>query len=109
MLTVVASGAYHFLYNTSKWKKLRAAQLREEPLCRICKNAKEVKQADTVDHIKPHKGDKELFFDSTNLQSLCKECHDSIKKEIEIKGYYSGCDENGWPLSKNHPVYRGKM
>jgi 5-methylcytosine-specific restriction protein A len=29
-----------------------------------------------VDHIKPHKGDEELFYDINNLQPLCKCCHD---------------------------------
>ncbi|NMA84113.1 MAG: HNH endonuclease [Epulopiscium sp.] len=29
-----------------------------------------------VDHIKPHKGNEDLFYDINNLQSLCKSCHD---------------------------------
>jgi 5-methylcytosine-specific restriction protein A len=29
-----------------------------------------------VDHIIPHKGDKDLFWDSNNWQPLCKTCHD---------------------------------
>lgn len=32
--------------------------------------------ANVVDHIKPHRGDKVLFWDSANWQPLCKECHD---------------------------------
>lgn len=32
--------------------------------------------ATIVDHKVPHKGDKALFWDSTNWQSLCKPCHD---------------------------------
>lgn len=31
--------------------------------------------ASIVDHVMPHKQDKTLFWDSTNWQSLCKDCH----------------------------------
>jgi 5-methylcytosine-specific restriction protein A len=34
------------------------------------------KMAKVVDHIKPHKGNKEEFFDLNNLQALCKRHHD---------------------------------
>ena len=33
-------------------------------------------RATVVDHIRPHKGNRELFWDRTNWQSLCKQCHD---------------------------------
>jgi len=39
-----------------------------------------------VDHIKPHKGDMELFWDSDTWQPLCKSCHDSIKAREEARG-----------------------
>ncbi|WP_327198035.1 HNH endonuclease [Sporanaerobacter acetigenes] len=29
-----------------------------------------------VDHIEPHKGNEDLFYDINNLQSLCKSCHE---------------------------------
>jgi 5-methylcytosine-specific restriction protein A len=29
-----------------------------------------------VDHITPHRRNKELFWDKTNWQALCKRCHD---------------------------------
>jgi 5-methylcytosine-specific restriction protein A len=29
-----------------------------------------------VDHIKPHKGDRGLFWELANHQALCKRCHD---------------------------------
>lgn len=32
-------------------------------------------QADLVDHIRPHKGDMELFWDGSNWQSMCDLCH----------------------------------
>ncbi|WP_435645121.1 HNH endonuclease [Butyricicoccus porcorum] len=33
-------------------------------------------RATVVDHIVPHRGDPKLFWDQTNWQSLCKQCHD---------------------------------
>lgn len=51
-----------------------------------------------VDHIVPHKGDEALFFDSGNLQSLCKPCHDR-DKAAEERGksiIYFGAD--GYPI-----------
>ncbi|WP_345799048.1 HNH endonuclease [Agrobacterium pusense] len=35
------------------------------------------------DHIEPHKGDEALFYDPSNLQSLCAPCHDKLKARIE--------------------------
>lgn len=32
--------------------------------------------ATVVDHIIPHKGDYERFWDRSGWQSLCKRCHD---------------------------------
>jgi 5-methylcytosine-specific restriction protein A len=31
--------------------------------------------ATAVDHIQPHRGDYELFWDSDNWQPLCATCH----------------------------------
>jgi 5-methylcytosine-specific restriction protein A len=43
-------------------------------------------QATVVDHIKPHQGDPELFWDSENLQALCAPCH-SRKTASEDGGF----------------------
>ena len=64
------------LYDRSRWrhptKGLQACILRRDIICRICNRA-----ASTVaDHIRDHHGDEALFFDPTNLQGLCKWCHD---------------------------------
>ncbi|APZ53125.1 AAA domain-containing protein [Salipiger abyssi] len=36
-----------------------------------------------VDHIRPHNGDPDLFWDRDNLQAVTKEWHDSIKQARE--------------------------
>nr|MDX8322409.1 HNH endonuclease [Agrobacterium sp. rho-8.1] len=40
------------------------------------------------DHVKPHKGDEVVFFDETNLQTLCKLCHDTLKQREERSRSY---------------------
>lgn len=70
------SRPFKCLYNTSRWKKSRKQYLMVHPLCEECRKHGMIKAADVVDHIIPHKGNEELFWDESNWQSLCKECHD---------------------------------
>jgi 5-methylcytosine-specific restriction enzyme A len=86
---------------------MRRLQLQREPLCVFCKARGKVTAATVADHITPHRGDAQLFWDNNNLQSACKLCHDSSKKEIEHKGYSTEIGVDGRPVDKkNHPVYR---
>lgn len=94
-------GKYHHLYNTTRWRARRKAQLDAEPLCRICKRQGRATPARVADHIKPHRGDLTLFW-CGDLQSLCKPCHDSTKAQEERSGKVRGCDKDGTPLDANH-------
>jgi len=67
---------YHNLYDGVTWERLRLSFLSENPLCVMCLEEGISKMAKVVDHIKPHKGNKEEFFDLNNLQALCKRHHD---------------------------------
>ena len=58
-----------------KWRAARKAYLRDHPLCVACKARGRPVRASEVDHVKPHRGDPELFWDSDNWQALCKGCH----------------------------------
>lgn len=62
-------------YDT-RWRKARKLFLQQHPLCVLCQEEGKVVPATVVDHIIPHRGDKRLFWDQTNWQSLCKNCHD---------------------------------
>ncbi len=75
-------------YN-KKWRNYRLVYLTDNPWCARCDG---LVSADVVDHIKPHKGDMELFWDESNLQSLCKSCHD-LKTSKEDGGH-------GWRKQK---------
>lgn len=61
----------------SRWQKARHTYLKHHPLCVECEKAGKVTSATVVDHIIPHKGNKKLFWDKNNWQSLCKACHDA--------------------------------
>ncbi len=67
-----------------RWQIRSKRYLAEHPLCAICqkKNPPVVRGAAVVDHIIPHKGNYDLFWDESNWQSACKECHD-IKTATE--------------------------
>ena len=58
------------------WQRYRKGFLTEHPLCVSCKTKGRIVPAMVVDHIKPHKGDSSLFWDTSNHQALCKTCHD---------------------------------
>lgn len=53
--------------NGARWRKIRAAQLQAEPLCRMC-----LHPANEVDHIEGDTRKNRLMLD---LQSMCKPCH----------------------------------
>ncbi|MCR6498427.1 HNH endonuclease [Shinella sp. CPCC 101442] len=89
---------WHHLYQRAAWRRLRAHQLAVQPLCEFCLISEEVTAAEVVDHRKPHKGDLELFYDPSNLQSLCAPCHNGHKQRIErgSKAVVIGVD--GYPI-----------
>lgn len=69
-----------------RWRKLRASFLLRNPLCVHCRDAGKITPANEVDHIIPHRGDMEKFYDQSNLQGLCKPCH-SRKTATEDGGF----------------------
>lgn len=86
---------------TYRWKKARAAWLREHPLCgdredgpnsehSQCVRDGRVTAARFVDHIKAHRGDRTLFWQRSNWQSLCTDCN-AVKTAQEENERRSGC------------------
>lgn len=63
---------YHQLYSMPSWRKIRRKFLIDHPVCVQC-GAK----ATVVDHIIPHNGNMELFYELSNLQPLCASCHNA--------------------------------
>ena len=59
-----------WLYHSRRWRKARAIFLAQHPLCAMCGGP-----ANVVDHITPHRGKLEVFWDEGNWQALCVRCH----------------------------------
>lgn len=87
-----------------KWRKRRARQLEEFPLCKLCMDVRGLTVPATVaDHVERHGGDPIKF--KGPLQSLCAPCHNGVKQSLESggDGYIRGCDLRGNPLDPRHP------
>lgn len=89
--------AWHGFYTGAYWNRRRRLQLLEHPLCVFCAEQGQVVRATVVDHVKPHRGDWNLFVLGP-LQSLCAPCHNSTKKTLEQEK--PGADADGWPLDR---------
>ena len=68
---------------TSEWERARQLYLAEHPLCAMCERERRFMPATVVDHIQPHRGDRELFWNENNWQALCKRHHDRDKQREE--------------------------
>jgi hypothetical protein len=94
-------------YKSKAWQRLRQHQLSKHPYCQcpIHQGTNKAYPATVADHVEPHRGDKRKFFNG-KLQSLAKQCHDSIKQQIEHTGTFSGNDDQGNPLDTRSGWWR---
>lgn len=69
-----------------RWQQARAGYLNKHPLCVECEKEGRVEVATDLDHIVPHKGDMEKFWQRENWQGLCKR-HHSEKTAREDGGF----------------------
>lgn len=72
------------IYNSERWKRLRAWKFTNNPLCEVCKLKDIVTPAEDIHHIVSFMSTDDpvqrrfLAYDYDNLMSLCKSCHQSI-------------------------------
>ena len=57
-----------------EWRKARLLWIQAYPVCAAC-GWIDVPRKMVVDHIRPHRGSRLLFWDRSNWQTLCKKCH----------------------------------
>ena len=89
-------------YRTDRWQRLRSRVLSKQPFCAMRGQRERCRLVATeVDHIRPHRGDRRLFFDRANLQPMCRSCH-AQKTAREVLGKGPGWDEHGMPLDPDH-------
>jgi 5-methylcytosine-specific restriction endonuclease McrA len=83
-------------YKTARWQALRRPVLqRDLYTCQrtgiLLTGKHPAPNSPVVDHIKPHRGDPELFWSEANLMAVSKAYHDSEKQrqeQGEIKGVW---------------------
>ncbi|MGX1786131.1 HNH endonuclease [Bosea sp. NPDC055332] len=83
-------------YSSTRWQRIRKAQLAAEPLCQLCLEIDVVTEANTVDHVIPHRGNEQLFW-SGPFNSLCASCHSRHKQRQEHGRTIVRFDASGWP------------
>lgn len=65
------------------WRKARGQHLYDNPLCVQCEAEGRVTIATVVDHVDPHRGNQQIFWDRSRWQSLCAHHHASTKQRGE--------------------------
>lgn len=82
------------IYNTKRWKDLRAYMVQKYPLCQECLKAGKITPTEEVHHLKspfvPGLTEEEKYkraYDENNLLCLCRECHikEHHKNELTMK------------------------
>ena len=58
-----------------RWRQARLDFLAEHPFCAHCQQQGRMILATDVDHVHPHQGDVNLFWDESNWSALCHGCH----------------------------------
>lgn len=64
------------IYKSQQWVKLRASYVQHQPLCEHCLSYGIITPGVIVDHIKEIE-DGGAIFDFSNLQHLCRACHNT--------------------------------
>ncbi len=66
-----------------RWSKARDTFLARNPVCIGCIAIGRVEAATVVDHVEPHRGDVDKFWDTAMWQACCRWHHDSVKQRLE--------------------------
>ena len=63
-------------YHSKEWQAVRTQVLeRDSYLCQVCKRAGRITPASTVHHIKAVRVDPSKRLDASNLETICRSCH----------------------------------
>lgn len=81
----------------STWRALRIIHLNASPLCVFHLERGEYVAATIADHIESVRDAPERRLDPTNIQSLCKPCHDRVRQQEQA------AERRGKPPAKPLP------
>lgn len=89
-----------YLYGR-KWRVAKGKFIAKHPICRMCLDAGRTEPARVVDHVVPHKGNAALFWDRSNWQALCFNCHNQHKQRQERLDELAAnaCRIDGYPVN----------
>lgn len=99
---------YRHLYDTAAWKRLRIqCFVRDNYTCqrtgKLLGGKHPAPDSPVANHIKPHRGDRALFFSLDNLETVSKKVHDGLIQADESRGYATTIGLDGWPTDNAHP------
>lgn len=78
------------VYNTERWRRLRAWKFACNPLCEMCLKDDKVVPAEDIHHVVSFRSTDDpaqrnfLAYDFDNLMSLCKQCHQAVHNKITV-------------------------
>lgn len=76
------TNSYDSFYHSSEWQAVRQQVLeRDHYICQVCKRAGRITPATTVHHIVPLRMDYSRRLDLSNLETICKACHNAEHRE----------------------------
>jgi 5-methylcytosine-specific restriction protein A len=92
-------------YNTTAWRRLRAAKLAVKPVCEVCELRGHTVLADAVDHIIAIAKGGPAFPPLDGLMSMCLSCHsyktnheDRPDRAAKLGSWAKGCTVDGSPI-----------
>lgn len=101
------------IYDTARWKRLRARHLAMFPLCQPCAAAGRTTAGRHVDHKHAISDGGDPFPAHDGLESMCPPCHSAKTARGAEHGAVrstkprKGCDANGNPIDAAHPWHPG--
>lgn len=77
-----ANAPWRAWYSTAEWQALRLRVfVRDAYTCQrtgeLCTGKHPAPNSPVANHKRPHRGNRELFFDETNIETVTKAVHDS--------------------------------
>lgn len=89
------SKPFPHLYNSRRWRRRSALQLKQHPMCEACERQGRTTVATLAHHVVPHNGDVQLFY----LGALASLCHDCHLVEHDRKPQRAEIGIDGWPVT----------
>lgn len=69
----------------ARWDAAAALHLKAWPLCAYCALTGGFVAATLVDHLYPHRGNRDVFWRREWWVSSCRDCHSGMKQSLERK------------------------